>query len=428
MNYACPERLSIADIEAGRLDAPSKWAEPLKRLVAAGLVDDEDVVHWKNVGLLHSDQFATQLKKQRGKGPFADRVVVWSREQRKFAKGTDTDVSRLVNPGCFSPLDLCDFHSLLPEEIRLEDYISWVRKLFGDRRRQESAGNIVNAIGTALRKAARVADNAWDATWCGCGQPLRKTVEDIETTTRCAITDALGQSDFSWITESGAALPDKSGRVFLLEALGGERNFERRVPSYTISIVVADITRSAGGLSFVPVCAGIYVPSLQHLYLGVPGDGGGAILIDERLNAVHELGGASQRIDGERVTVGIHHSRNEVLLSNQFVNLVSCLLPSWVDKELATGAGAWSIAMTASGSLAAYFESSISWPAAYAGAVLLYAATGRPDAATDLTGANWVEGDPTHKRGILAWGHTGLKDEIGQAVGAGCGILSRMRS
>ncbi len=425
MNYAAP-RLSIADIENGRLDAPSKWAEPLKRLIAEGLVDDDNVCKWKDIGVLHSDQFAKQLRKQRGKGPFE--LKVWSSHKGKFADGTDTDVSRLINPGWFSPLDLCDFHLLKPEKVRLEDYISWVRKLFEDRRCQESAGNIVNAIGAALRKAAKVADDAWDATWFGCGQPLQKTVGDIEKTIRCAIEEALGQTDFFWITERESASPDKSGRVFLLEALGGERNFERRVPFYTISIVAADVTRSAAGLSFAPVCSGVYVPALQHLYLGVPGAGGGAVLIDERLTAVHKLSPSSQRIGNERVTVGIHHSRNEVLLSNQFVNLVSCLLPSWVDKEIATGAGAWSMAMTASGSLAAYFESSISWPAAFAGAVLLYAATGQKDAATDLTNANWVEGDPTHKRGILAWGHTGLKGQIGQAVAAGCRILSTMRS
>jgi fructose-1,6-bisphosphatase/inositol monophosphatase family enzyme len=434
MNYTC-ENLSLGDVENGRLGAPKEWAIALRPLIAAGLVDESNVTRWGPVGELFSGMYAKQLRGDRGPGPFP--VVVWSTCRGEFGLGNDSDVSRLQKQGCFSPLDLADFQRLRPERIRVEDYISWVRKLFVTKDRQDwkpdgkvSTGTIVNGLGVALRAAANVADRGWDAIWDGTGaaEPRRNTVDDIGREIRNAIEEGLPESDLYWITEHDVTLPEREGLVFFVEPLGGERNFRRRIPLYTISVAAAWVTKSSCGLNFAPICAGVYVPCAQHLYLGVPGNGGGAALVDERRNTVHRLIGSSNEIGGERLTVGIHHSRNEVLLSAQFVSLVSSLLPATVDKELAIGAGAWSLAMTASGSLAAYFEASMSYAAAYAGAILLWAATGRKEAATDLSGGNWVEGDPTLKRGILAWGHEGLQKDIRPVVESGSKILSAIRS
>lgn len=66
--------------------------------------------------------------------------------------------------------------------------------------------------------------------------------------------------------------------------------------------------------------------------------------------------------------------------------------------------------------LEAYFESSISYLSAYAGAIILFAATGSPMSATDLAGNPWVEGNPMSKRGILAWGTEELRRSMRQAA------------
>jgi hypothetical protein len=87
--------------------------------------------------------------------------------------------------------------------------------------------------------------------------------------------------------------------------------------------------------------------------------------MDLRLSEVHKLTGSGSR-PGGKLTVGIHHSRAQTDRSREFANRVSPILPEYVDKELAIGAGAWSLALTAAGSLAAYFEVTISCCSAYA--------------------------------------------------------------
>jgi hypothetical protein len=49
---------------------------------------------------------------------------------------------------------------------------------------------------------------------------------------------------------------------------------------------------------------------------------------------------------------------------------------------------------------------------AYPGAILLCAATGQVDAATDVEGRPWLKGDPLTKEGILAWSNPVLRKQI----------------
>lgn len=99
-------------------------------------------------------------------------------------------------------------------------------------------------------------------------------------------------------------------------------------------------------------------------------------------------------------------------MSRALVDKIAALLPVNIDKELALGSGALHLALTASGSLAAFFDPAIRGCSAYPGAILVCAATGRRDAATDMTGSPWLEGNPFVKEGILAWSHPPLRRQI----------------
>lgn len=203
--------------------------------------------------------------------------------------------------------------------------------------------------------------------------------------------------------------------MLVMEGLGGRRNFGYGLNLYTTSVAVAWITAGGRGRWFFePICSGVYAVAEGLLYLGVAGPSGGAVVIDERVryHPVRPLLG-SPTPDGGDLAVGLHHSRSQKRRGRAFVAKVSRALPAYVNKVIAPAAGSYSLSLTAAGNLGAYFESSVNLISAYAGAVLLVAATGRTAAATDLKGTSWLEGNPLTKIGLLAWGHEGLRAHIG---------------
>lgn len=423
-----------------------EWLPWLDRLLNAKLVHSEthfsppEADRWTPEARVFAQVFAKKARAAREtKGMKGKRFSprVWTSTGSKFVEADATDVHRWENPENFSPLDLCENCFLLGEHDGNElvgECNRTVQKLFGPpyppvpgAAWSFSVGDVMAAIATALRAAAETGYERWSKSW---GQPEGSDSEmgefgiRLEEQLQKDITKELPREirkSLCFVKRSVRALPGRAGVVLVVEGLGGMRNLRSRLPFYTSSVAAAWVTVEGKGLRFVPICAGVCVPSMRHLFLGVNCEGGGAVLIDERpsidarLFEVYRLGGSNAPAGGS-LTVGIHHSRSRKQKGWAFVNRVSRLLPAYVDKEIALGAGAWSLSLTAAGSLAAYFEPSIDCCSAYAGATILAAATGLKESATDLNGNPWTEGNPLRKTGILAWSHEGLRAKIGHLI------------
>src|SRR5438045_1781230 len=73
--------------------------------------------------------------------------------------------------------------------------------------------------------------------------------------------------------------------------------------------------------------------------MGLPGRGGVAALVYEQFSAVQKLSGsAAKSARGGGLTVGIHHSRNDILHTHNFVDMISRLLLNFVNNDSATRA------------------------------------------------------------------------------------------
>jgi fructose-1,6-bisphosphatase/inositol monophosphatase family enzyme len=389
------------------------------------IVDDAMGLRWSPLARLCTRVFARKARdareghKKRDGEPY--RPLIWREKRGGFHKAEAYDVSR-QDPDTFSPFDLCETTCWLDAKDGtrgrrlLADCITCVTGAFpraGKGPQQAVAGigtdDIVALVGTALRQSAEHLDGYWRELWTSA-RPLI-SLDDlekrVETTMRRALEkDKRLKNRFSWIARNRPQPTSSTGElVFIAEPISGRRNLRSGVPIYCVALAAA--RRASNRL--VPICSGIHVPSVGHLYIGISPPSGGAALIDERLGDVHALRESRSRDD---VTVGIHHSRRVPGVSHEFVARVSKLLPRKVDKELALGSGALHLALTATGGLAAFFDPAIQACSAYPGAILLCAATGRPDAVTDLAGRPWLEGDPLTKEGILAWSDPVLRKQI----------------
>jgi fructose-1,6-bisphosphatase/inositol monophosphatase family enzyme len=424
-------------LEDQRNGARAEWLPIVDELITKNIVYEDDGLKWTPIASLFTRVFAKKARSRRDlfarKTPY--KPLVWNVHRGWFVRAAPHDLTRQEEEGGFWPLDLCEKYLHLEKvdpgrgRALLEDCVETVKCLFRGSRPPSSdvldqSHELLAVVGGALRVGAAVADEECVKMW-GRGGGSKEEVCEIEKKIERAMSRVVANGlrggavarhravpALSWISrgvsvdgdKAPKGAPESSQRIFIVEALGGQRNAQARLPFYSVSIGVA--RRDGENQSRLrPVCAGVYVPSVSHLYVGLCGpNGGGAALIDERLFEVRKLAGTQDWAPGT-VTVGIHHSRAEKVRSRVFINGVSAILPEEVNKTLALGAGAWSLALVAAGSLAAYFEVSISYYSAYAGAVILCAAVGSPSAATDLAGDAWLNGNPIalNRKGILAW-------------------------
>jgi hypothetical protein len=245
MNISCPWSLSEliavlndADRKAHH-GAQSDWLPVLRELIAEGLVGERRVGRWLPHVAVFSQVFARKALRRRG----AYVPLVWSQQFEKFGHAAPFDMTRMMHPGKHSPLDLCEQLRLLPDESQdlLHHCLSSVRMLFdrpttsGRAWGTRSAGEVVSDIADALRSASGVAENNWDALWGEAHGPAapRLAGQEIEAEIRRVLGKKRGQSELYWLTESKTELPDREGLVFVIESLGGKRNFHRRLTFYT---------------------------------------------------------------------------------------------------------------------------------------------------------------------------------------------------
>jgi fructose-1,6-bisphosphatase/inositol monophosphatase family enzyme len=376
----------------------------------------------------------------------ASRVVNGVDVEGWFEKGSASDVHRFEKENGFTPLNLVETCRLLDQRVQglgdklMRDCVALVRHLYRGSRRPGPAARspflvaeVANAVAAGLRKAAEIATDNWECSW-GRWPAESEWVEKVEAAIEQAVRDVLvarlrGVTP-CWVARSGRRLPTKEGLVLVMEGLGGQRNFRYGLNLYTTSVAVAWATAGRmGQWCFEPICAGVCAVGEGQLYLGVAGEAGGAVVIDERErhHPARRLQGSPTTPSAE-VAVGVHHSRSHKRSGREFVFRVSQLLPAYVNKQLALGAGAYSLSLTAAGNLGAYFEGSANLISAYAGAVILAAATGRPGSATDLEGNCWCAGNPLRKNGLLAWGHKGLEADIGDALFAAAKKKTALRA
>ena len=428
---------SIADVAGGAYGARKDWLPYLERLIQARVVMDREGgmggLQWAPLSRLFARVFAKKARGARDRHrrdgkPF--RPLMWREGKGGFCEAKAFDVARHgAEPDAFSLFDLCEYCYWLDgkdssrrgrrEGLKLlEACIGCVNGVFGRKvpgREPPICGvdmdELVFLVGAALRQGAERLDRHWSDLWTNAGarMSLEDTEKAVDTTMRELLELRLGKQ-FSWIARSSSRpSPTTHELVFIVEPVSGRRNLRSGVPIYCVALAAARCV-STDPLRLAPICAGIHVPHAGHMYIGALAPFRGAVLIDERLADVHALVQSHRR--GSDLTVGIHHSRRLPRLSRAFVDEISKLLPATVDKELALGSGALHLALTASGGLAAFFDPAIRGCSAYPGAILLCAATGRNDAATDLAGRSWLEGDPLTTEGILAWNDPALRKQI----------------
>ena len=193
--------------------------------------------------------------------------------------------------------------------------------------------DLLTVVANAIRAGGKVADDYWSTEWeVGAGPD--RAEEKVEEALRAAVAKDLEGRPFGWkwisetqpLSRARQAQLREGDLLFVVDAIDGQRMFARRMPHWTIAIGVARWQQG----SLWDICAAVFNPPSQELFLGLRGRG--AVVLNERLHQSHELRPQSPSRAGKAVIAAHLSTRKGAALAMIKRLLATAKLADHIDR------------------------------------------------------------------------------------------------